>query len=418
MVTYFEGSTVIDDGTGDVLVAFARQLIHGNCKDESEVDEKRITSWTDVVQAFRMHLNLADGKQLIVCIDEMDILYSHLEDIYGKAKAHKRCRRLRTALMAYQDKCTTSRSPEIRCVWTALTHLFHEELQEAKGSKRGISCFNLRNLNEDDAFKVLESVPSLQEKVMCSPKLQWAFNLCAGNPRAIVDGFMRYYKLVKEHVDTGHILLADEVMYACRFNENHTRLVGQYLTSVLTDTLYPADADKLRNEGALHVGQDHDHLNPALVYKWACSHLWARSARNLDTIAVKRQKEWLREYFGVDKVFNAKTFERQALAYEALLNSAHADRKLTPTVAEYFDPAFVEDALKDRVIIPRDAGSIVKTKNLSTCTNLHRLLKSGHSIYPSERAVGSLFPISSPEREGGRKESFTSLVARINCASM
>ena len=384
MLTYNEGSTVIDNGTGDVLVAFARQLVHGNCKDQDNLDVNKITSWEDVVKAFRMRLDLTKERPLIVCIDEMGLLRSHLKTIYGdNGKALDRCRALRKALLAYQDTCTNSGSPEIRFVWTSLTHNVHTELQETEGSKRRVASIHLRNLDAEDAFKALAYVPSLQEKVQNSVKLQWAFNLCAGNPRAIRDGFIEHYTLVEQDVDDGHITLADSVMNACRFGDDELPLVEQHLSSVLTGTLAPADAAKLTNEGALHAGQYHSHLNPALVYRWARS-------------GTTKEMKWVREYFGTDKVFNDKSFERQTLVYEALLNSAYADRNQTPTVAEYFEPAFVEDALKDRVIIPRDIVEIEKPESLASAGNLQQLLQDGHSIYSlnhREEGVDCLIPI-------------------------
>ena len=78
MLTYYESTTIMDHGAGDVLVAFARQLVQYNCVDQQAVELDRILDWGVVVNAFRKHLQLDDDTQLIVCIDELRALREHL----------------------------------------------------------------------------------------------------------------------------------------------------------------------------------------------------------------------------------------------------------------------------------------------------------------------------------------------------
>ena len=54
--------------------------------------------------------------------------------------------------------------PEIRFVWTSLTYLFDEELEETEGSKKRTAHIHLGSLDEDEAFGVLKFVPSLQRE--------------------------------------------------------------------------------------------------------------------------------------------------------------------------------------------------------------------------------------------------------------
>ena len=309
-----------------------------------------------------------------------------------EAFALERCRALRKALMAYQDNCTDLGRPPIRFVWTSLTYLFDRELAQT-GSTRQIEQISLNNLDEKNAWSLLGD--TLQAEVAESATLQWAFQMCCGNPRAIVDGFTAEYHRVENNTTDGHIRLVHNIARACRFDNSHHPLVANNIFSVLTNTLPEKDKISLREQGALHSRSDESRcLNPALVYHWA-------SESNEAGTYVAR---CIRDYFGADKLYDPKMFERQTLAYELLLHMAYAERKEKAekeekiTVGQYLSPAFVEDDLKNLVINPRKDISFIESKSLTGLTSeeLYNKLYNSCRIYSdnvSEAVVYSLVPL-------------------------
>ena len=388
-------------------MAFARQLVYGNCTCKDDVDLKSITSWDVVVKAFRVHMGLEEGRELIVCIDELGLLNTHLQDIYREANpdeervkrlALDRCKALRTALMKYQDDCTARGLPEIRFVWTSLTYLFDEELQESKGSKRMIEQIPLHNLDGEGAWELLGQ--GLQEVVEKSNTLQWAFQMCSGNPRAIVDGFKANYNDVAENITDGHIILVGKIMQACRFETVHHSLVSENIYSVLTCSLSHDAKSSLQEKGALQSDSNGiDFINPALVYSWASTE---RACSEF-----QQQKTWVRDYFGSDKLMDPKMFERQTLVYEALLHMAFAVKKLEPTVEDYFAPAFVVAELKELKIKPDRTISIFEPTSLENLSGeeLYNKLRKGcriYSNYVSQAGVDIMIPLFLKDSQGLR----------------
>ena len=399
MVTYGEGSTIIDDGTGDALVAFARQLVDANCKDKGKVDMKRITCWSVVVEAFRMHLKLADDKQLIVCIDEFALLRAHLKNIYEgdphqADKAFYRWKALRISACRHQAHCTNEDGvPDIRFVWTCVTNAFDYELQERPAYRR-IAAVPVHNLGEDDAWKVLGN--TLQQEVEKSAELQWAFQMCSGHPRAIVAGFMAHYKLVEDNVANGHLRLLDKIMEACGLTEEHHPLVEDNIHSAILGGVSYPKSYSLREQGVLQtVGYESECINPSLVHSWA--------SKETGAPAVRKLKKCIRDYFGADNLTDPKMFERQVLAFEALIHMVYADCKenlnknYEKCFDRYFATAFVGNDLRSESIVPCKDVSISEHKSLEDFTSeeLYNELHKGRRIYStcdSKAGVDILIP--------------------------
>eukprot|EP00754_Rhynchopus_humris_P046628 Rhum_TRINITY_DN6181_c0_g1::Rhum_TRINITY_DN6181_c0_g1_i1::g.19303::m.19303 len=129
LMTYDDGSRILDDGKTDPKTAFAQQLVWSNM--QAPADLAKIVDIDTVVEAFRISLRLAKSDVLVVCIDGLPRLRSHLRECKGlnEAAAESRCLALRASLTAYEEECTRLGKPEVRFLWTSMT----AHLEAAKG---------------------------------------------------------------------------------------------------------------------------------------------------------------------------------------------------------------------------------------------------------------------------------------------
>ena len=388
MMTFYEDAQIIDDGKMDPLVAFARQLVQSNSRYQ-EVDFNRIVDFHGVITAFRQKLGLSDEIPLIVCIDELIKLREHhimllrregVDEQRLKLQATDRCKELRIALMAYQDRCTNANLPEIRFVWTSHTELFDDEMTVV-GSRRQIVHIRLTNLTHENALKLLrlDELKGARDLVT-----EWSLNMCAGNPRAIVSlpGVINDGKCFGTAGLASRI--ASGIYRACMFQTLHISFVEDHLAAVLTKSLNSATEDALRIRGALHkLSNGVECLIPSLVWAWA-------NEKHTKMVGEWLVGEWLIEYFGSDANMNPKTFEETTLYFEGLLNHAYRQLKKTPFLSEYFDGAdHIQENIEELIVHPRKVLRAEEPSSLSSLGSeeLYNKLQSGQAVY-SKNVVG------------------------------
>ena len=166
----------------------------------------------------------------------MELRKQSVDESNLKSRATDRCKALRTALMAYQDRCTNNKLPEIRFVWTSLTELFDNEVTESVGSCRKIVHIPLTNLTHENALNLLSD----ELKGAGDLVTEWSLNMCAGNPRAIVS--------LPEVINDGKCFgtaglasrIASGLYRACMFQTLHISFVEDHLAAVLTKPLNSA----------------------------------------------------------------------------------------------------------------------------------------------------------------------------------
>ena len=381
MMYYFEDATILDDGKMDVITAFARQLVQSN-EGRKDIDFERIDGLDTVVAAFRLNLGLSKSEMLIVCIDGIICLQTHVgkQVGLGEAAGRARCKELRAALMAYQDNCTDRGKPEIRFVWTSPTEHFETSLLEAEGRQRAHHLIPLYGLSEEDSWQLLRE--DLRELGRHDSLLRWGFHLCAGNPRALAHG-LSDYKPPSEDWDP--VRSAEQVesaiLQTCGLFETDRTCVSQHLCTVLAapESLAEGVRERLLMSGVLHQGEHGTlRLHPVLVRKWAKER---RSALQL----------LVHEYFDPDRFEEETAFEWQTYLFEQILNCAYAElvqkKKLTqkPTLQEYFaGAAFCGDAtsLRRLVVHPRQLPGNAAFKpslEVKTC------LEAGTTVYSQDR---------------------------------
>ena len=388
MMTFYEDAQIIDDGKMDPLVAFARQLVQSNSRYQ-EVDFNRIVDFHGVITAFRQKLGLSDETPLIVCVDELIKLREHhimllrregVDEQRLKLQATDRCKELRIALMAYQDRCTNANLPEIRFVWTSHTELFDDEMTVV-GSRRQIVHIRLTNLTHENALNLLrlDELKGARDLVT-----EWSLNMCAGNPRAIVSlpGVINDAKCFGTAGLASRI--ASGIYRACMFQTLHISFVEDHLAAVLTKSLNSATEDALRIRGALHkLSNGVECLIPSLVWAWA-------NEKHTKMVGEWLVGEWLIEYFGSDANMNPKTFEETTLYFEGLLNHAYRQLKKTPFLSEYFDGAdHIQENIEELIVHPRKVLRAEEPSSLSSLGSeeLYNKLQSGQAVY-SKNVVG------------------------------
>ena len=406
MMTYNEGAHLFDDAKMDITTAFARQLVQSNCKNTKDVDFERIVDLDTVLAAFRLLLKLDDNTMLIVCVDELVCLRTGLErrlavetgdEEKAATRAHVRCQDVRSQLMAYQDSKISSRQ-SVCFVWTSLTDYFDTDLQKGTYSLRKIMGVPLAPLDDAAAWALAGKV--LKDRSAKDPALLWGFHLCAGNPRALVDGLGKYTKLHKDRAGDRYRsltlppALADEILEAWRFGvrgnyrDGDVTTVSSIFANVLTGQLpEPSLVDSLMMRGVLNKTAHGVHfLHPSLVYKWAKG----------DTDV---QKVTLR-YIESGRVANdPKLFEEQTFLFEQMLNCAY--RELNPpelpTLAKYFGGAFVHADLQEFRVHPRQhVGEFTPDSLIKNIESVHAALEDGKTVYSSqknEKGVDVLIPL-------------------------